>query len=332
MKADQAQPAAVDVLLASIDEVLAEAAPTPQAAPAPAAAPTPSENPPLDQPDRMAETSAPPVKDSADEAPVADRPETLQPSGPKTVLPPNRRRKDDWWDNVYKSQDADLDTNTGNLPGDRAPSRPAPTPAPRPSIDGGSPTTAVVDLDKEAQEPDAAEPEPAIPPDAEQENTQSRGRRIAELLFVQKTDSENDVPKGPNHRLRKLAYNGTAAGAGWGFGLVTVFGHVVDGATTYAVPITAVALAGGIASVAFRIKGSGFVLVGALVLTTLFQMVTPAWVVGIGIPLCLWPVDARLRIWLQRADPTSKAWKAVAWVLRIPLATAAIALLLHGTN
>ncbi|MFE1189984.1 hypothetical protein [[Kitasatospora] papulosa] len=332
MKADQAHPAAVDVLLASIDDVLAEAAPTPQTEPAPADATTPSKVPPAGQSDRTAEPSAPAAKESAHETSAADRPEALRPSGPKVGPAPGRRREDDWWDGLFKHQDADLDTNTGNLPGDRTLSRPAPTSAPRPTADDGSPTTAVVDLDKEAPDPNAADQNPAIQPDAEQEAPPSRGRRIAELLFVQKTDLKHDVPKGPNHRLRKLAYNGTAAGAGWGFGLVALFGHVVDGATTYAVPITAVALAGGVASVALRIKGSGFVLVGALGLTTLVQMVTPAWAVGIGIPLCLWPVDARLRIWLQRADPTSKAWKAVAWLLRIPLATAVIALLLHGTN
>ncbi|WP_217231337.1 hypothetical protein [Streptomyces anulatus] len=331
MKTDQAQPTAVDVLLASIDEVLADTAPA-RSEPDPAPAAAPSESPAPHPPDHPAEPSAPPVQDQADKPLAAGSPESPRPSRPKSGPDTPRGRTDDWWDNVYKSQEADLDTNTGNLPADRRPSRPATTPPPLPPIHGGSPATAVVDLDKEAAEPDTAEQEPADAPQPEQETTTSRGRRIVETLFVQKTDSDNAEPKGPNHRLRQLAYNGTAAGAGWGFGLVTLFEHVVDGANTYAAPITAVALAAGITSVALRIKGSGFVLVGALGLTTIFQMVTPAYVVGIGIVLCLWPVDARLRIWLQRADPTSKAWKAVAWVLRIPLATTAIAFILHGTN
>lgn len=330
MSTDQDQTGSVDVLLASIDEVLADAKNALSSAdPAPAAAvSTPPQDPTSDQP-RTAEPSTPPVKTAE---PVTDRSGIPRAAAPEPRTASDRSRQDDWWDRVYKDQNADLDTNTGNPPTRRTPASTAPAAAQAPGVDSGAPAT-VADLDKHQEPVPSAEQEPAIPSDdAEQESTASTWARITELLFVQTTSAESGGPKGPNHRLRKLAYNGTAAGAGWGLGLVSLFEHVVDGATAYAVPVTAVALAAGVTSIALRIKGGGFVLIGALGLTTLFQMVTPGWVVGAGIPLVLWPIDARLRIWLQRADPTSKAWKAVAWVLRIPLATAAIALLLHGTN
>lgn len=329
MSTDQDQTGAVDVLLASIDEVLADAeSARPTADPVPAAAvSTPAQDPTPDQP-RTVEASTPPVKTAE---PVTDRSDVPRPAAPEPRTAPDRSRQDDWWDNVYKDQNADLDTNTGNLPSRRPPAGKAPAAAQAPGVDSGTPA-AVADLDKHQEPVPSTEQEPAIPPDDAEESTASTWARITELLFVQTASAESGGPKGPNHRLRKLAYNGTAAGAGWGFGLVSLFEYVVDGATAYAVPVTAVALAAGVTSIALRIKGGGFVLIGALGLTTLFQMVTPGWVVGAGIPLVLWPIDARLRIWLQRADPTSKAWKAVAWVLRIPLATAAIALLLHGTN
>ncbi|MFJ2218261.1 hypothetical protein ACIQVO_38700 [Streptomyces sp. NPDC101062] len=325
MNTDQAQTGTVDVLLAAIDEVLADAEtarPTVEPAPAPA----PSKNPTPGQ-SRAAEPSAPLAKTVG---PVTDRFDVPRPAAPE-LRPAPDHGQDDWWDRVYKDQNADLDTNTGNLPGHRPLSDSAPVSAQTTEVDGGAPATAA-DLDKH-QELGAAEQGPAIPPDgAEQERAATAWARIAELLFVQKTSSESGAPKDPNHRLRQLAYNGSAAGVGWGLGLVSLFEHVVDGVTAYAVPITGMALAAGVTLVALRIKGSGFVLIGALGLTTLFQLATPDWVVGFGIPLVVWPIDARLRIWLQRADPTAKAWKAVAWVLRIPLATAAIALILHGTN
>ncbi|MEV7157122.1 hypothetical protein AB0N77_21235 [Streptomyces misionensis] len=321
---DQAAP--VDVLLASIDEVLAEAdSVRPTVEPASALAPEPNANT-----DEGAQPSRP---RAAGRAAASERSETtIGPSTPQSGTPSSCRRETDWWDGLYKDQNADLDTNTGNRPNDRrAPAAQTESPGPQPTAAGDEAPRTAVDLDKTPRQADT-DPEPS-PPDADElEDEVTRRSRIIEFLFVPKTSTADDTPKGPNHRLRQLAYNGTAAGAGWGLGLTYLFECVIDGATTYAVPITAVALAAGVGSIALRIKGGGLMLIGALGLTTLFQMATPAWVTAFGVPLCLWPIDARLRIWLQRADPTSKAWKAVAWALRIPLATAVIALLLHGTN
>ncbi|MEY9839540.1 hypothetical protein [Streptacidiphilus sp. EB103A] len=321
MTTDQSQAVDVNDVLASIDEVLAEVAPVPAAAPSgdPAtgisvmsgatdltsSGPTPT-------------TTAP--QPQATTTPTAPLATTAQASGEEP--------RNTWWSDLYQHQDADLDTNTGRLPNNHAGQAARPQAAP-----AQAPVAEPVELAKPAAAAGAAsedpEPDTEQPGDREEEPGSGRIAGLGQLL-VQSVKAPPGEESSPRWRL--ILYNGTAAGVGWGVGMSGAFERAITAAPQYVVPVDGVTLVIGLTSAVLGGRGGVKVLLSSIVVVGLLNTFPPTWTVAVGIPMVLWPVDARLRVWLQKADPTSKVWKAVAWMLRIPLATAFTVLALHGTN
>ncbi|GAA3086683.1 hypothetical protein GCM10020000_86710 [Streptomyces olivoverticillatus] len=126
MTTDQADAAAKSVtdVLASIDDVLEDV--EAQASPAGPAAPTPNvaaEEQSGSGTEEAAEASQAAV--TLAKGPLAPATPTAATHGPgapsRAAQPGNDTAPPAWWDKVYRDQDADLDTHTGNVPGPLSP-------------------------------------------------------------------------------------------------------------------------------------------------------------------------------------------------------------------
>ena len=199
---------------------------------------------------------------------------TARPDDPTPAADP-----DSWWDDLYSEQPE-------REPERRTAPRLRPWWSKEPS-----------DLTHEAdEEPDEGEPETSTDPDPEPADTDpqptddagSSGRWTPQPDYWPRphmpdvfTHIPDRAEAAISHGTRRLLYNATAAGAGWGLGLYEQFAHVIEDCATTSI--------------------------GA------------ALVVGIGSTVLIAHVwDRRTRHW----------WPGIAWIARIPLATAVLALAL----
>lgn len=157
---------------------------------------------------------------------VPPKPADVVPAAPS---PLSRRAEKDWWDAVYKDDQADRDTFTGNTP--TPPAGPQPEDVPAEADEDGEP---VGDADPQEQpEPNAwqrhrktrlqkpgGEQSSRPVPGAARTAWDTRPPAPRQSL----TEAWDRVP----YRLKWLAYHASAAYLGWSVGLVDWATHVTD--------------------------------------------------------------------------------------------------------
>jgi len=171
------------------------------------------------------------TKPDADEAAVRDRlikmidGPAAPPAPPAPKPMPTKRPEKDWWDDVYKDDQADQDTFTGNTPA--------------PAVDDSAPVEADEETDGDASEEPASTPSKA----AKQKPSKPRlrpGKKHKKAKpgrpAAARTAWDSD-PRSPRqslveawartpYRLKWLAYHAGAAYLGWSAGLVDYATHV----------------------------------------------------------------------------------------------------------
>lgn len=205
MTTDQADAAAKSVtdVLASIDDVLEDV--EAQASPAGPAAPTPNvaaEEQSGSGTEEAAEASQAAV--TLAKGPLAPATPTAATHGPgapsRAAQPGNDTAPPAWWDKVYRDQDADLDTHTGNVPGPLSPDEGLDAP-PMPDHAPQVPST-------EAQKPgDGPGDIPAELPSAR------RRLRLHKLRRRENADGDQEGELEPPRSLRRAAHDDREAGA-----------------------------------------------------------------------------------------------------------------------
>ncbi|KFG71424.1 hypothetical protein FM21_34665 [Streptomyces mutabilis] len=146
-----------------------------------------------------------------------------------------RESTSDWWDRLYKDQDADLDTYTGNVP----------------TVSEGS-GPVLIEVQK------TPEPEPQEPGEPEREESAERSQDL-DVPKPQPTLQIRPQPvKGwrPSRFWRVVTYNGTAAMVGSAIGLSAYLSQFPPAAVTAAGGLLGAGMALGGAFTAWKVAGS----------------------------------------------------------------------------
>ncbi|MFH0246021.1 hypothetical protein ACGRHY_27225 [Streptomyces sp. HK10] len=202
---------------------------------------------------------------------------------------PSQTAESRWWDDLYWSQDADLDTNTGNRPAQNPAAgqtqhpaaEPDPGPAPAPVEDGDGEDAVSSDADHaslgEVQNADPTWQRPwqLVHKEAPQAPVAPAGTIEAAIRSAALEQSGWHV-----NRIWWVLRWGTPALLGWGFGLIALIGDQLAG----------------------------------------FHGRAEAWLWIIAIPA----IPCGLLAWRARAF-----WPPLGWVCRIPLATLIVTAVVH---
>jgi hypothetical protein len=317
MSTDQAAARDVDDVLASIDDVLADAA---APAPAPTAAPT------IPAP----ATASLLVKDLTTASPTP----TYRPAAPATAVPAG-----DWWSDIFESQDADLDTNTGRPRGivPAAPVIPPPPPYPPfvPPLAASGPRVVdgVAKVD-DADDDDAEEDDDQAAEEAEAEEAPAAAPTTI-MVQVPVADANAPAPKkkGMSKRARQGVFALSTYAFGWGLGLHQAVDTVLVQAVDNAPAVGGAALAVGVLGLATRTKAGGLVFLGTLPVLTLTGggAQTAGYAAGAALAAGSLAAYWRIRTWIG-VHGNAGPWRIVRWFAFVPAAVTTTALILHGTN
>lgn len=322
MSTDQAPARDVDDVLASIDDVLADSV---APAPAPTAAPT------VPAP----ATTSPLVKDLTTAPPTPTYPPTAPAPAPADPA-------GDWWANIFESQDADLDTNTGRPRGivPTAPVIPPPPPyapfAAPPAASGPRVVDGVGKVDDADDAGDDVEEDDADQ-DAEGDDAEEAPAEPQAPVVVQVPVAPANAPapprKGLSLRGRRAIFAASAYGFGWSMDLHQAVDTFLAQAQEHVHAFGAGALALGVLGLATRTKVGGLAFLGTLPVLTLTGAGSEASGYAAAGALAAGSLAAywRIRTWIG-VHGNAGPWRIVRWVAFVPAAVTTTALILHGTN